>query len=114
MRYLNKYLTVNYPDEEFLIADGFYSAFIGINRGFNGGQLIYDREKCLSVLQRQGMSWSEAFEFFEFNVAGAYVGEKTPIYLETIKSLSCKKLKKKVKPVSRQMSSRLQRVKEMI
>jgi hypothetical protein len=29
------------------------------------------------------MSWEEAVEYFDFNVAGAWVGESTPVFLET-------------------------------
>ena len=30
------------------------------------------------------MSYEEAIDFFEFNVIGAYVGEHTPAFLESI------------------------------
>jgi hypothetical protein len=32
-------------------------------------------------MQRDGMTHEEAIEFFDFNIAGAYVGEYTPIYM---------------------------------
>ena len=32
-------------------------------------------------MQRDGMTEEEAQEFFEFNIACAYVGEYTPIYM---------------------------------
>jgi hypothetical protein len=32
-------------------------------------------------MDRDGMDYDEAQEFFEFNVVGAYVGAHTPIYV---------------------------------
>lgn len=69
-----------YPDDEFLIADGFNDAVIGIDSGLD--RLVYSSEKCVEILmERDGMSFDEAVEFFEYNVAGAYVGELTPIFV---------------------------------
>jgi hypothetical protein len=31
------------------------------------------------------MSYEQAIEYFDFNIACAWVGENTPIFLETIK-----------------------------
>lgn len=39
--------------------------------------VVYDREKCIAIL----MDRDEANEFFDFNVAGAYVGVGTPVFL---------------------------------
>ena len=32
---------------------------------------------------RSKMSYEEAVEYFDFNIAGSYMGEYTPLYLET-------------------------------
>jgi len=70
--------------EELLLADGFDAALIGT--GERCGQptiAVYDREKCIEVLEkRDGMTQEEANEFFEFNVMGAWVGEQTPIFVD--------------------------------
>ena len=44
---------------------------------------IYDAEmiRCNFRLE-SGMSEHDAIEFFNFNVAGAYLGENTPIFVE--------------------------------
>lgn len=68
----------NYQDEEILKADGFDDAVIGIDA--NSVRLIYSVQKCIEVLKNDGMDEMEAVEYFEFNVLGAYVGEKTPIW----------------------------------
>lgn len=67
-----------------LLLDGFEDAFIGIARRCGQPALaVYDRDRCLDLLvRRDGMSYEEAEEFFEFNVQGAWVGEHTPIILE--------------------------------
>jgi len=66
-----------YPDEEFLKADGFDDAIIGIEE--NGMRLIYSVSKCLIILQPE-MSEIDSLEYFTYNVSCAYVGEKTPIW----------------------------------
>jgi hypothetical protein len=68
-----------------LFADGFDDAIIGIARRFGGMALVaYDRDLCVKVLMdRDGMSQEEANEFFDFNVIGSWVGEGTPIFLDT-------------------------------
>lgn len=69
-------------DENVLLADGFEDAFLGIGRQFGKPFAVYDREKCLNVLMKDGMDYEEAVDYFCFNVEGAYVGEQTPIFLE--------------------------------
>jgi hypothetical protein len=67
----------NYYEEEFLKADGFDAAIIGVEE--NSMRLIYSVSKCLDILQ-EDMSEIDALEYFTFNVSGSYVGEKTPIW----------------------------------
>jgi hypothetical protein len=68
-------------DENVLLADGFDDAFVGIGRQFGRPIAIYDRTKCIDILQ-EDMSEEEAEEYFQYNVEGAWVGENTPIFLE--------------------------------
>jgi hypothetical protein len=67
----------NYYDEDFLIADGFDDAVIGVE--INSMRLIYLVSKCIEILQEH-MNEEDAIEYFEYNVSGAYVGEQTPIW----------------------------------
>lgn len=73
-------------DGEILLADGFDDAFIGI--GERCGQpaiAIYDRDRCIDTLViRDGMSYEDAEEFFEFNVSGAWVGPETPVFVSRL------------------------------
>jgi hypothetical protein len=64
------------PDEEFLLADGFNDAVLGVDE--TSMRLIYSISKCINILM-EDMSEEEAFEYFDYNVSGAYMGEKTPI-----------------------------------
>lgn len=70
-------------DENVLLADGFEDAFVGIGRQFGKPIAIYDRFQCIEILITEGMTEEEANEYFSFNVEGAYVGENTPIFLES-------------------------------
>ena len=76
----------NYPDEEFLRADGFDEAVIGVSYEINRPvRLVYSMSKCLDILlKRDNITYEEAQEFFSFNVEGAYVGEQTPIWCNDI------------------------------
>jgi hypothetical protein len=67
----------NYYDEDFLIADGFDDAVIGVE--INSMRLIYLVSKCIEILQEH-MTEEDAIEYFEYNVSSAYVGEQTPIW----------------------------------
>lgn len=66
-----------YHEEEFLKADGFDEAIIGVEE--NEMRLIYSVSKCLKILE-QDMTELDAMEYFTFNVSGAYIGDKTPIW----------------------------------
>jgi len=68
---------------EALFADGFEDAIIGVaERCGQPTLVVYDCDKCIRVLmERDGMEWDEAEEFFQFNTLGAWVGENTPLFM---------------------------------
>jgi len=66
-----------FPEDEILKADGFDEAIIGIDEF--SMSLIYSVSKCIEILCRD-MSEEDAVEYFDYNVKGSYVGEKTPIW----------------------------------
>jgi hypothetical protein len=69
-----------YPEEEFLTADGFNGAIIGVEP--NSMRLVYDRDKMINILiEDEEMEEIDAIEYLEFNTWNAYVGEKTPIFI---------------------------------
>jgi len=67
----------DYYEEEFLKADGFDDAIIGVEE--IDMKLIYSVSKCLKILE-QDMNETDAMEYFTFNVSCAYMSEKTPIW----------------------------------
>jgi len=70
-----------YPDESFLKADGFDEALIGVDN--KSMRLVYSVSKCIEILCRD-MDEVDAIEYFDYNVSGAYMGEKTPIWCDDI------------------------------
>ncbi len=72
-------------DPEAVTADGFDDALIGWTDSWTGNsrviRAVYSTTKVLAILVAQGMSMEEAQEHFEFNIAGAYVGLYTPVFV---------------------------------
>lgn len=47
--------------------------------------VVYDTTKIIDILcERDGMDREEATEFYEFNILGAYVGERTPLFISLL------------------------------
>jgi len=60
----------------------FDAALIGFGEQFGRSNVaIYDTEKVVRVLKKQGMTTEEAIEFFEFNILGSCIGEQMPVFL---------------------------------
>jgi hypothetical protein len=70
----------NYPDDEILKADGLDDGIIGIEE--NSMRLVYSKSKVIEILMSEDMTEEDALEHYYFNIVGAYVGEKTPIFIE--------------------------------
>ena len=83
---------------ELLLADGFDEAFLGVGNAFHNEPVaIYDRNKCIDILAddfKRAVTpsdtsfhndetdfYEQALEYFDYNVQGSYVGEKTPIFI---------------------------------
>ena len=67
---------------DLLRANGFNEAIIGITEVKGERVFAYDYEKCVQVLRRDdNMTREEAIEYMDFNVAGSYVGVKTPVFV---------------------------------
>lgn len=78
---LNKIIDA-YPDEQFLKADGLDEAVIGVEE--DEMRLVYSVDKCIEIFMTQGMEYDEALEFFDYNVRGAWMGDKTPIWVKLL------------------------------
>lgn len=70
-------------DPDLLFADGFDAAILGlIERPGQDSFVLYDARRCIRILMSDdGMSREEAEEHFEFNVEGAWVGDRTPAFV---------------------------------
>ena len=66
------------------IWDGYDDCIIGV--GTRCGMtdvFIYDKHKMITKLvRRDDMTYDEALEFINFNIAGAFIGEDTPILVD--------------------------------
>ena len=70
-------------DPETIKMDGYDDCIVGIVEGFAKNSIIcYDKIKVLERLVKDGMAYSEALEYYEFNMLGAFVGESTPCFLD--------------------------------
>lgn len=69
--------------EGLVLADGLEAAFLGLMMRFNVLDPIacYDYDLVIQSFIEDGMTEEEAIEHFEYNVIGAWVGERTPCYL---------------------------------
>lgn len=75
---------IMHTSDDVLLADGLDAAAIGV--AYSAGteaRVVYDITKVIDILvSRDGMSREEAQEFFDFNIVSAYVGSRTPVFIE--------------------------------
>ena len=69
-------------ENECLIADGLDSALIGVTNKDGVMVAVYDIGKCIDVFAKD-MDKKDAIDYFYHNTLGSYVGEKTPIFINT-------------------------------
>ena len=71
---------------EALLCDGFDEAIIGMAERINLGPVVaYDVDKMIDIMiERDGMTYEDAIEYFEYNVLGSYIGPQTPIFVWSI------------------------------
>lgn len=77
---LRSILADDNPD--MLFADGLDDALIGIAESCGRPTVAaYSVNKIIKILVSQGMTRTDAREYFSFNIAGAYVGPNTPVFI---------------------------------
>ena len=68
-----------------LLASGLEDAFVGIGRRCGQEDIaVYSIQKAIEILKKDGITEGEAREYLEFNSIGAWVGQLTPIWLESM------------------------------
>jgi hypothetical protein len=68
-----------------ILLDGLEGAIVGIVEDFGspGRKMLYSKQGILNILQeRDLMTYSEAEEFYDYNIVGLYAGEQNPIFLD--------------------------------
>ena len=71
----------------FLSEPEFDEAIIGIARRIGQEDAIaYNSNTVYEILAKQlnTEDWTVIFEYFEFNILGAYVGERTPVFVDIV------------------------------
>jgi len=70
---------------EALLCDGFDEAIIGMAERINLGPVVaYSVEKIIGTLMsRDEMSYEDAYEYYNFNIVGAWMGDNTPVFITT-------------------------------
>lgn len=71
--------------EVLLLPEEFDCAIVGLSIKFNEYSVTYDTRKCIECLiAHDDMDEESAIEYFEFNIAGSYVGPNTPTFIVDI------------------------------
>ena len=79
-----------------ILFDDIDEAIIGMGQQWASKTIVvYDREKCIEILADKFKkdndtieeAYSEAIEYFEFNIECAYVGEHTPFFFTPLEEL---------------------------
>lgn len=71
---------------EAVVLTGFDECVAGICNGFKGHVLVYNETKIIEQLAKE-MNIDEAWEYYEYNILGAWMGDYTPIFLVDLTSL---------------------------
>lgn len=74
-----------FGDDDVIIFHGWDDCVIGVAEQFSSGPiLVYDRDAIIAkMVAEEGLTEEDAWDHFYFNIAGAWVGERTPIFLTT-------------------------------
>jgi hypothetical protein len=75
-------LAEEYPD--LMRMDGFDDAILGVVERIGLQTVCYDLNKVIAILMKQGMDEQDAWDWYQFNMVGAWVGEATPVFLERL------------------------------
>jgi hypothetical protein len=79
---LREDLAERYDDDLLFLDEDYDKCILGVaDRIGMEPCVVYDRAKVIQVLMDGGMDAENAEEFFEFNMAGSYMGKHTPMFL---------------------------------
>ena len=86
---IREYLEPMFEGLLYLSEPEFDAAIVGVaDRIGMETVVVYDTSKVIDILcERDGMDREQATEFYEYNIIGAYVGERTPMFITLIDDL---------------------------
>ncbi len=74
-----------------IVLEGFEEALIGVGEcvGVESPVMVYDYNKCLTVLMKQN-NWDieDAIEWMDYNVLSTHMGEANPVFVFPTKDLA--------------------------
>lgn len=74
------------PDAVFLEEERYDKAIIGLAERYGGLEVVaYDAQMILQILEEELGSMDDALEWFDYNIIGAWIGDRTPIFITTLK-----------------------------
>ncbi len=72
-------------DDEIIIADGLAHAFMGLTSTPEGVVAVYSTERIISnLMENDNMDFETAEEYMHYNIIGANVGQRTPVFVDVI------------------------------
>jgi hypothetical protein len=86
---LREHLSLLFEGLLFLTEAKFDEAIVGVaDRIGMDTVVVYDTTKIIDILEEEGMDREEATEYYEFNIIGAYVGTRTPMFISLVDDLA--------------------------
>ena len=80
---INLFAGYDPEDQDLITMDGYDDCIVGVVTRFGSPPIVcYDRDKIIQRHMDNGMTLDESEEFFEFNQAGAWVGDSTPCFID--------------------------------
>ena len=75
-------LFAGFDPDELMVMDGYDGCIAGVVERFGKEPIVcYDKEEVIAQLEADGVSRTEAEEYFYFNQIGAWMGDLTPCFL---------------------------------
>jgi hypothetical protein len=66
-----------------VLLTGLEEAILGIVEEFgNGPRVLYSKRKIIELLTKDGMTESEAEEYYDFNILGLHAGQQNAVFLD--------------------------------
>ena len=79
-----KFISEYYPES--MLVDGFDECIIGICHRIGQEAIVaYGKGQVIAKLMAEGLDEEEAYEHFDYNIIGSFVGEQTPCFIEFLR-----------------------------